>query len=632
VKTAAAVFVALLAARAAGFWSFVLGGARFDAESVRLLLGWGAAPLLLALALWIAAWGSGRRALRVLRARGRGGLVEVAAAALGLGLLGQCVFALGWAGLLSPVPLAALAMAAAVCAVGALPRPARPKLPRLMPAAGAAAGLLAFAGLCVILRALAPATDWDVRAYHLAVPELYLRAGRSLPLPWLIHSHWPHLMETLYALPLAAGRDGAAALLHAGAAALLVFGVFLAGSAAGGPVAGWSAALLLAAQPALLREAGTAHCDAGAALFALAAAAALARAEKESGDGWLAAAGLLAGLGAACKLTMLAPLAAWTLRLALRRRPRAAAVFAGAAALMVAPWFLKEWLASGDPVWPFAPRLFGLPAAAAALGSRAPSRWSFPPPAWMLSFDGPGYLLLPLAGLAALSRRARAAAPGALERLLWIAAGPLLLLVWREHGVWRYLMPVWAAGALAAGRGAADAFAARGPRRAAAVLLLVAGAAPIILPPDSRTPNNELFAVLAPRPTRTPGADRRELFEDRSVDVASFYRETASVLPPRAKVLLFREIRGYRAGFDYMWGDPMNQVEIDYASLPDPAALCARLKELGVTHVLDHPASTLYREDPAYYDARTLSLMSGCLRAGARVVLARDGLALHQLL
>ena len=136
----------------------------------------------------------------------------------------------------------------------------------------------------------------------------------------------------------------------------------------------------------------------------------------------------------------------------------------------------------------------------------------------------------------------------------------------------------------------------------------------------------------AGRSERAPDADRRNLFEDRVVDVSAVYREAAPLLPAGAKVLLFREIRGYRAGFDYMWGDPMNQAEIDYAALPTPAALCARLKSLGVTYVLDHPASALYQEDPAYYDARTLSLMSGCLRDDAKPVLARDGLALHQLL
>ena len=58
----------------------------------------------------------------------------------------------------------------------------------------------------------------------------------------------------------------------------------------------------------------------------------------------------------------------------------------------------------------------------------------------------------------------------------------------------------------------------------------------------------------------------------------------------------------------------------------------ARLKGLGITYVLDNTASTLYREDPGYYDARTLALMSECLRRHGRVALSRGGFALHELL
>ncbi|MEQ1919694.1 MAG: hypothetical protein ABL955_10885, partial [Elusimicrobiota bacterium] len=110
------------------------------------------------------------------------------------------------------------------------------------------------------------------------------------------------------------------------------------------------------------------------------------------------------------------------------------------------------------------------------------------------------------------------------------------------------------------------------------------------------------------------------------------YREAASTLPPGSKVLLFREVRGYRAGFEYMWGDPLNQNLIEYKKLSDFDTLYVRLRELGVTHVLDHEGSHLYREDPLYYDARTLNMMAGMLKRKARPKLVREGLTLHQLL
>jgi hypothetical protein len=626
---AAAVFLTLLASRAAGFWSYVLRAPGvLDARSLKLLIGFGVWPGLLAAGLWVAALGLGRRALRALGAPPRDALDALAAAALGLGLLGQAVFLLGWTAGLRPMILGAAALAAAALAAGELRRPAL-RRPRLNAFSGAAAGLLAFAALDALLEALAPPVAWDVRAYHLAIPELGLRAGGWTPLPWLLHSHWPHLMEALYALPLAAGRDGAAALTHAGAAALLVAGVFIAARRSAGYAAAWTAALVLAAQPAFLSEAGTAHSDAAAALFAFAAAHALARWDEDGSRSWLAAAGLLAGLAAASKLTLLALPLGWALWLAARRRrARAAGLFLALGLLMLVPWLFQTWRETGDPLWPFLARRLG-DAAGGALAARNAfsNRWVFPPPAAMLTLDGPGYLLLPLAGLWALGRgRAKASKE---ELWLWAAAPLLIAVVFRQHAAWRYLMPLWAAFALAAGRAAAAAFEKKGPRAAAAAALVAAAAFPIA----AASPNNALFAVLAPRPSAAPDADRRGYWADRALEgLPGFYQDARLLLPAGAKVLLWREVRGYGAGFDYQWGDPMNQDLLEYRSIRDPDALYTRLKFLGVTHVLENSALDLYQEDPGYYDRRTLALMTECLRRRGHVALARGGFALHELL
>ena len=145
------------------------------------------------------------------------------------------------------------------------------------------------------------------------------------------------------------------------------------------------------------------------------------------------------------------------------------------------------------------------------------------------------------------------------------------------------------------------------------------------------SPNNALFAVLAPRSAAAPDADRRQRFLESSVDAVAFYRAARPEIPGGSRVLLFREVRGYKAGFDYVWGDPMNQAVLDYAAIPNPDALLAALKDARIAYVLDHPDSRLYREAPGYYDARTLALMSQAMRRGARVVLARDGFVLYEL-
>jgi len=610
---ALAVLVLLVAVRNHGAWGYILrtSGA-VDGRSLCLWLAYGLWPVLLAAAVWAASLGMGRRLLRALGAPAAGPLDGTAAAALGLGLLGEAVFLMGWSGVLNPAALTALAVAAALAGWSFLPRPGR--LPRFEPAAG----LLAFGAFHLLIVSLAPPTEWDARAYHLAIPEIYLRSGRFLDIRWLLHSHWPHLMEGLYTLPLAAGRDGAAALIHAGACGLLAFGVFYA---AGGGVAGWTGALILAGQPAFLRGAPTPTSDGACALFLFAGAHALSRWEAKPSKGRLIAAGLLAGFAAAAKLFGGAGAACWTVYLIWRtRRLREAAIFAACAGLIVGPWLLRTWIHTGDPLWP----LLGLDRASTSLaaGLLRINFWSWPPPDFIWTHRGPQFLAVPLAGLLMIARGRRP--PSAIERLLWLAAPLIVVLTLRNNDLWRVLMPAYAAAALACGRCASAAILEGGWRRIAAIALVAFGAAPL----SALTQNNELFAVLGLRSTANPGASPRDLFEDRSVDVSSFYREAKSVLPAASRVLLFREIRGYGARFDYMWGDPMNQNAVGYDRLQDFQALHARLKELGVTHVLDHDIP----QDPRYYSARTLDLMSGMLKRSAHPVLVRETLVLYQLL
>ena len=612
---ALAGFLILVVVRNPGVWSYLARNPGvLDGKSVAVILSYGVYPLLMALAFWVLALGLGRRVMTTLAIYPGGRLDGIATAALGGGLLAEAVFYLGWAGHLTPLTMTFLYGTAAALGFTALkfPQLATPK------SIGPATAVLAYAAFHLLILSIAPPTQWDARAYHLALPELYLRHGGLYEVPWLLHSHWPHLMEALYTVPLALGRDGAAALIHALACVLLVGGVFCAGG-------GWAGAMLLAGQPALLRVAASAHADGACALLFFAAAHALSRWEDGKRDGWLVAAGLLAGLSASAKLFGGAGAAAWTVWLLWKtRRPREAAIFCACAAAMLAPWLIRTWLATGDPLWPLL-RLTPASAALAARNART-NLWSWPPPAWLAVHDGPAFLLAPLAGLAWLGSRAKKTSR--LELVLWAPAPLLLALCLRHHEAWRYLMPVYAAAALSGARFFAAAFAEGGARRAAAVVLVALAASPVL----ALTQNNELFAALGLRSLAAPEADRRALFEDRSVDFARFAREARAVLPPGARVLLFREVRGYGAGFDYLWGDPVNQNQIEYRRLADDTALGARLKELDVTYVLDHENAILYGEDPLYYDARILSLMSGLLKRHARPVLARNGFVLHQLL
>ena len=68
-----------------------------DGASLALWLSFGAWPVLMAAAAWAAMLGLGRRTLGAARIRAEGSLDAIAAAAMGLGILGESVFLLAWA-------------------------------------------------------------------------------------------------------------------------------------------------------------------------------------------------------------------------------------------------------------------------------------------------------------------------------------------------------------------------------------------------------------------------------------------------------------------------------------------------------------------------------------------------------
>ena len=610
-------------------WGFAASGA-FDGRSLRYLASYALWPTLLAAAALALCWLAGRGLWRLAEAPALdGGIEELAALGLGVGAAGFLALIVGENGLYDRRGVGLVAALLASLAAGGvrrLPRVAWKRAAHPSPLLVLCGAALLAALFHAAVRAVAPPTDWDCLAYHLALPKLYLGRGAVVELPWLLHSHWPHAMELLYGAALGAGRDGAAALAHAGLCAAWVLLVGLTAER-WGEADGWAAAAVAASQPVALSLAGLPHSDGAWAFLHLAAAAALWRWKESERRAWLLAGALLAGAAASCKLLGLLVLPVWLFWAGWRRGPRAAAAFALAAALPVAPWLLKSWLGAGDPVWPLLPGVFGGrwggPAIAAAY-ARA-NLWSSWPPAGELLRYGPLSLLIPTAAaaLAAAARRDRWPEWLAFS---WLPAPLFAMAFFRHHEGWRFMLPLFPAFATTI------AWQARrwsGRVRAAALAgaALVAGA---LWPAATAAESNELFAVLALRSSARPDADPRRLYLSRSLDHYDAYRDISRALAgTRARVLLFREIRGYYLDVDYLWGDPYNQGLIDYRDLPDARALRRRLAFLGVTHVLVNEELGMYAPGSGYYDARTLALMAGAL-AGAPA--ERFGpLSLHRL-
>jgi hypothetical protein len=291
---------------------------------------------------------SGDRALDALN--------RVGAGALGFAL---ATFAFGWLGLLDAVPydlaLAAAAVWGAVQARGLLRAVSLPReWPRWQ------AGLAALLGLYVVLAlvvAAAPISSADALLHHAAGPELFEREHELVELPWTWNSYQPYTVELLVTdgFLLWDSIQGAYAPLLL---SLLALATVVAGAAR---LAGRTVALLagvvLFANPFALWVSTSTFVEPGLVAFVALAAWNLAEGVRSGRVEAFALAGLFAGGAAGTKYlgavaaVLLAAVGAFLLgrRLTLR----VAAAFALPAAAVALPWYAKNWILTGNPVYPF---------------------------------------------------------------------------------------------------------------------------------------------------------------------------------------------------------------------------------------------------------------------------------------
>ena len=314
--------------------------------------------------------------------------------------------------------------------------------------------MLATYGAWYFVNALAPEILADGMTFHLGLPYEYVRRG-GFPDRITFYDLVPQGMEMLYTVAFAFGRHSAAKLVEfaffvasfplffrigrrlglTGVAALLAAAAFFCAPVAG--VTGTSS-----------------YNDAAGVFFALGSFYLLLVWRDNSDSRYLLPAGALAGFCYAIKLPGGAVVIAAIVFVLAQRRTRAAAIVALGAALVMAPWLIRNTVLTGNPVAPLADWLFPNPyfhvatehELAAALRPPASIKpWSMP---WQLAFGdglvgtfGPLLLALPL-GLVALRRRE--------GRWCWTAAA-LLALPWFWNSGARFLMPAVAVAGLTLG-------------------------------------------------------------------------------------------------------------------------------------------------------------------------------------
>jgi len=304
-------------------------------------------------------------------------LETLLALGLGWGLLMYLTFFLGVVGGLYTAAMWGLLLFLLLVCLGDIPPLLRDLRILMRPGKSSEMTPLAFAGaawaavilLLIAIIALAPSITHDAMVYHLNVPRNYVLEHRIVPIPYDLFSNTFLNMEMLYMGVLLVDDFILANLLHytlgiAVPAFIYAFVRLNLGGAAAG-----IAALMFLFNPVVLNEMPIAYVDIGMTFYFLLAMYCMWKWKTEGGGRWFALLCVFAGIFAGMKYTSIYGLISIFLILAaveIRSDTRQVAgtvkrlaLFGGVVALFVSPYLIKNYLITGNPVYPVAYNIFG---------------------------------------------------------------------------------------------------------------------------------------------------------------------------------------------------------------------------------------------------------------------------------
>jgi hypothetical protein len=240
--------------------------------------------------------------------------------------------------------------------------------------------------LSVVFLAAVPPVDRDALTHHLAVPKLYLKHGGIYEIPHVPFSYYPMNLDLLYAIPLYFGNDIIPKYIHFGFALLTagLIGSYLYRRLRS-PIAALLGALLFLSLPVIVKLSITVYVDLGLIFFSTAALLQLLRwAETGFPLKRLVLSGVFAGLCLGTKPNGMLSFFFLAAAVPFLYRPVAAApsaqpsdekqghllkrmnlgalgwsaVFAFIALLVYSPWMLRNYIWTGNPVYPMAQAIF----------------------------------------------------------------------------------------------------------------------------------------------------------------------------------------------------------------------------------------------------------------------------------
>jgi len=213
-----------------------------------------------------------------------------------------------------------------------------------------------------LILVFAPPIAWDAQTYHLAIPKKFLADGGISFFPLNIYSNMPFNMNLLYTFAMGIGGEELVRLLCGFISLMLILGFgAIAKLEFGDEKGGWLAGLIFLASPVILYGANEVLVDVQMAFFVILAVWTFLRWLEEQKLLWILLCGIFCGFISACKYTgIYIPIAIFLIGIFLSQKEKRKEILLIPlfAILFLLPWFLKNYLLTGNPIYPLLYNVF----------------------------------------------------------------------------------------------------------------------------------------------------------------------------------------------------------------------------------------------------------------------------------
>ncbi|MBI3035991.1 glycosyltransferase family 39 protein [Candidatus Woesearchaeota archaeon] len=504
-----------------------------------------------------------------------------------------------------------------------------------------------------LIGSFVPPWHFDVIAYHLAIQKIYIRAHQIMYIPYIFYSNHPSLIDTVYLVGLLLYNGVLSNLLGYSLAAMIVLAIYsFCKRFFNSMVIGVLASMIFYSFPMVIRGTRTSHIDVQFALFVFLSLYGLFIYFQSGDKKHLVLSAIFAGFGGSSKI--FGPIAAigifivlgsyLLLRISKNKIQYKTVIirtfiFCLIVGAIILPWLLKNYFFTGNPFWPAFNDIFNgeywdsehQKDVSGLARKRVLSITNFIRLPWdihtqtgsaigNIDYDegiGPYFMaFLPLYFFLRKKHK--------IINILFLLLFVYLTMWFFLSHVLRHAIYSWPPIAIISAYVIAELFKNSYISKTVKVLLIFTFSFNLLI----------LLAATAKSMPVALGLETQDHFNLKYP--GSIYKASKFInsnLPENAKILLFRDTRGFYLDRDYVWADPLFQLYIDYSKFRNEDDFYKELKKIGITHILVNTEFE-WRGQIVYehrYSPRILSMMDHMLKKYTISLYDEDGILVNEL-